>query len=73
MNGMDGMLGGWGPVWMIVWLLILLVVLALAIEAPMAIVVLGGLLTSTALNMAVVPSLFLHYGDHGKRKMSRHE
>ena len=31
MNGMDGIEGGWGPVWMIVWLLILLVVLALAI------------------------------------------
>jgi hypothetical protein len=28
---MDGMLGGWGPIWMIVWLLILLVVLALAV------------------------------------------
>jgi len=29
------------------------------IEAPMAIVILGGLITSTALNMIVVPSLFL--------------
>jgi CzcA family heavy metal efflux pump len=32
------------------------------IEAPMAIVVLGGLLTSTALNMVVVPTLFLRFG-----------
>ncbi len=32
------------------------------IQAPMAIVVLGGLLTSTALNMVVVPVLFLRYG-----------
>jgi len=32
------------------------------IEAPMAIVVLGGLLTSTALNMVVVPALFYRYG-----------
>ena len=32
------------------------------IQAPMAIVVLGGLLTSTALNMVVVPVLFLKYG-----------
>ena len=32
------------------------------LQAPMAIVVLGGLLTSTALNMVVVPVLFLRYG-----------
>lgn len=32
------------------------------IEAPMAVVVLGGLLTSTALNMIVVPTLFLRFG-----------
>ncbi|MDX1577461.1 MAG: efflux RND transporter permease subunit [Gemmatimonadota bacterium] len=32
------------------------------IQAPLAIVVLGGLLTSTALNMVVVPALFLRYG-----------
>ncbi len=31
MNAMDGMMGGWGPVWMVVWILILLVVLGLAI------------------------------------------
>ena len=32
------------------------------IQAPMAVVVLGGLLSSTALNMVVVPALFLRYG-----------
>lgn len=32
------------------------------IEAPMAIVILGGLLTSTALNMIVVPSMYYKYG-----------
>ncbi len=37
------------------------------IQAPMAIVVLGGLLTSTALNMLVVPVLFLRYGVPKKR------
>ena len=32
------------------------------IQAPLAIVVLGGLLTSTALNMVVVPALFAQFG-----------
>jgi Cu/Ag efflux pump CusA len=32
------------------------------IESPMAIVILGGLITSTALNMIVLPSLFHKYG-----------
>ncbi|MBZ5540987.1 MAG: efflux RND transporter permease subunit [Acidobacteriia bacterium] len=32
------------------------------IEGPMAIVILGGLLTSTALNLLVLPSLSLRYG-----------
>ena len=32
------------------------------IQAPLAVVVLGGLLTSTALNMVVVPALFLRLG-----------
>jgi CzcA family heavy metal efflux pump len=32
------------------------------IQAPLAVVVLGGLLTSTILNMVVVPALFLKYG-----------
>ena len=32
------------------------------IQSPMAIVVLGGLLTAVVLNMLVVPALFLRYG-----------
>jgi Cu/Ag efflux pump CusA len=40
------------------------------IEAPMAIVVLGGLLTSTALNMVVVPTLFLRFGTREPRVQS---
>ena len=32
------------------------------IEAPMAIVILGGLITSTFLNMIVVPSLYSRFG-----------
>ncbi|MBI9071177.1 MAG: efflux RND transporter permease subunit [Melioribacteraceae bacterium] len=32
------------------------------IEAPMAIVILGGLITSTTLNMIVVPSLYFKFG-----------
>ncbi len=32
------------------------------LQAPMGVVILGGLLSSTALNMLVVPSLFLKYG-----------
>jgi copper/silver efflux system protein len=32
------------------------------IQSPMAIVVLGGLLTAVLLNMVVVPALFLRYG-----------
>jgi Cu/Ag efflux pump CusA len=32
------------------------------IEGPMAIVILGGLVTSTALNLLVLPTLALRYG-----------
>jgi Cu/Ag efflux pump CusA len=31
------------------------------IEGPMAIVILGGLVTSTALNLLVLPTLALHF------------
>jgi Cu/Ag efflux pump CusA len=34
------------------------------IEHPMAVVILGGLVTSTVLNLFVVPSLYLRYGSH---------
>jgi len=32
------------------------------IEHPMAIVILGGLVTSTLLNLLVVPALYLRFG-----------
>jgi Cu/Ag efflux pump CusA len=36
------------------------------IEHPLAVVILGGLFTSTLLNLFVVPSLYLRFG-HGRR------
>jgi CzcA family heavy metal efflux pump len=39
------------------------------IEHPMAVVILGGLVTSTVLNLFVVPSLYLRFG--GPRRSSR--
>lgn len=36
------------------------------IQTPMAIVILGGLLTSTFLNMVVVPALFVRFGGEGE-------
>jgi Cu/Ag efflux pump CusA len=36
------------------------------IEHPMAIVILGGLITSTLLNLLVVPSLYLRFGHPGR-------
>ena len=41
------------------------------IEGPMAIVILGGLVTSTALNLLVLPTLSLQFGDFGKKKNER--
>jgi Cu/Ag efflux pump CusA len=38
------------------------------IEGPMAIVILGGLTTSTALNLLVLPTLALRYGRFGISK-----
>ncbi len=38
------------------------------IEGPMAIVILGGLVTSTVLNLLVLPTLALRYGRFEKRK-----
>jgi len=35
------------------------------IQAPMAIVILCGLVTSTALNMVVLPALYLRFGSVG--------
>jgi Cu/Ag efflux pump CusA len=39
------------------------------IEAPMAIIILGGHFTSTALNLLVLPTLALRYGRFGQRLM----
>jgi Cu/Ag efflux pump CusA len=36
------------------------------IERPMAIIILGGLFTSTALNLLILPTLALRYGLFGK-------
>ncbi len=41
------------------------------IEGPMAIVILGGLLTSTVLNLLVLPTLALRYGRFEKREFVR--
>lgn len=42
------------------------------IQAPMAIVILAGLLSSTVLNMLVLPALYLRYGEYGEhRRMAR--
>ena len=38
------------------------------IEGPMAIVILGGLLTSTALNLLVLPTLALRYGEFSVKR-----
>jgi Cu/Ag efflux pump CusA len=38
------------------------------IEGPMAIVILGGLITSTALNLLILPTLALHFGSFKKKK-----
>ena len=38
------------------------------IEHPMAVVILGGLVTSTLLNLFVVPSLYLRFGRRGGRR-----
>ena len=38
------------------------------IEHPMAVVILGGLVTSTLLNLFVLPSLYLRFGREGERR-----
>ncbi len=37
------------------------------IEHPMAVVILGGLVTSTLLNLFIVPSLYLQFGRRARR------
>jgi Cu/Ag efflux pump CusA len=38
------------------------------IEGPMAMVILGGLITSTTLNLLILPTLALRYGKFGAIK-----
>jgi Cu/Ag efflux pump CusA len=38
------------------------------LEQPMAVVILGGLFTSTLLNMVVLPALYLKYGRPAARE-----
>jgi len=40
------------------------------IEGPMALVILGGLITSTCLNLLILPTLALRYGKFGVKKVS---
>jgi Cu/Ag efflux pump CusA len=40
------------------------------IQQPMAVVILGGIITSTFLNMIVIPALYLKYGIAEARKTS---
>jgi Cu/Ag efflux pump CusA len=41
------------------------------IQAPMAVVILCGLLSSTVLNMLVIPTLYLRFGAYGARVRGR--
>jgi Cu/Ag efflux pump CusA len=38
------------------------------LEQPMAVVILGGLLTSTLLNMVVLPALYLKFGKSSSKR-----
>ncbi|HRQ66670.1 MAG TPA: efflux RND transporter permease subunit [Xanthomonadaceae bacterium] len=42
------------------------------IQAPMALVILCGLTSSTALNMLVLPALYLRFGEFGTRRQDAH-
>jgi Cu/Ag efflux pump CusA len=41
------------------------------IEHPLAVVILGGLVTSTLLNLFVVPSLYLRFGQGRRKRAAR--
>jgi Cu/Ag efflux pump CusA len=43
------------------------------IQSPMAVVVLGGLLSAVVLNMVVVPALYLRYGVDRRPRRTRAE
>jgi Cu/Ag efflux pump CusA len=42
------------------------------IQQPMAVVILGGIVTSTFLNMIVIPALYLKYGRTRAREAAHH-
>lgn len=42
------------------------------IQSPMAVVILWGLLSSTVLNMIVVPALYLRFGSVARRTIENH-
>lgn len=42
------------------------------LEGPMAAIIVGGLATSTLLNLLVLPTLLLHYGHFGRRAGTEH-
>jgi Cu/Ag efflux pump CusA len=39
------------------------------IEHPMAVVILGGLVTSTLLNLFLLPAIYLRYGSQGATRV----
>ena len=43
------------------------------IQQPMAVVILGGIVTSTALNMIVIPALYVKYRSRARRRRTREE
>ena len=43
------------------------------LQTPMAIVILGGLLSATALNMVVLPALYWLFGDRAAPKIETEE
>ena len=42
------------------------------IEHPMAVVILGGLVTSTLLNLLIMPTLYARFGAERRAKIGRH-
>jgi Cu/Ag efflux pump CusA len=40
------------------------------IEGPMATIIVGGLATSTILNLLILPTIMLHFGRFNKEKFS---
>ena len=39
------------------------------IEGPMATIIVGGLITSTILNLLILPTIMLHFGRFEKREL----